>query len=154
MAESRMDALRFLENVIFLKKFTLFSGLETAELRALALIAKEVSLIDGEYAVREGDAGDSFFIVKSGALRIVKNEGLIELARVGRGECFGEMALFEDGLLRSADVRADGASILLAFQREDFFDVLNRQPGISIELLRIFSRRLREKNLKQSEQKE
>ncbi len=153
MADQKMDALRFLENVIFLRKHTLFSGLQTGELRALALIAKEIPLISGEYAVREGDAGDSFFIVKSGTLLVVKDEGKITLARIEQGGCFGEMALFEDGTLRSADVRADGPSILLSFQREDFFDVLSRQPRIAIELLVLFSRRIRELNEKLSAEK-
>ncbi|MFH0922203.1 MAG: cyclic nucleotide-binding domain-containing protein, partial [Fibrobacterota bacterium] len=70
--DNKADVFRLMENVIYLKKYTLFSDLNTEELRTLAFIASPVDVRDGERVVREGDAGDSFFIVKRGELRVVK----------------------------------------------------------------------------------
>ncbi len=50
----------------------------------------------GEFVVREGEAGQSFFFVASGQLRVFATDGLgrhTELAQLGEGAVFGEMAL-------------------------------------------------------------
>ena len=50
----------------------------------------------GAFVIREGEMGDSFFFVASGALRVFSTDGLgrhTELARLGENAVFGEMAL-------------------------------------------------------------
>lgn len=144
----KVDVLRLMENVIFLKKYTLFSELNTEEIRALALIAHEIEVQDGECVVREGDPGDVFFIVKKGKMRIVKGTGssAVVLSVMERPQCIGEMALFEEGQGRSANVTAAGPAILLKFHKDDLLDAMRKNPGISFEFLKIFGRRVRESN--------
>jgi CRP-like cAMP-binding protein len=150
--DEKVDILHLMETVIFLKRYTIFSALATEELRTLAFISKDVSVKDGQRVVRENDAGDSFFIIKHGMLRIVTESGgrAVELAVLRENECFGEMALFEEGKLRSASVYAKGDCTLLVIQKEDFFDAIAKHPGISIEMLKLFTSRLREANRKVS----
>lgn len=148
--DEKIDVLKLMENVIYLKKYTLFAALSTEELRALSLIARELSVGDNACVVREDDAGDSFFIIKRGALRIVKGSGekAVELSVLPQNAPFGEMALFEEGALRSASAYAKGDSTLLVFHRDDLFEAMTKYPGIAFELLKIFGNRLREVNAK------
>jgi len=148
--DEKIDILRLMENVIFIKKYTLFSDLDTEEIRALALIAREVVVLSGECVVRENDPGDSFFILKNGRLRIMKGSGEsgVVLTHIEKYACFGEMALFEEGLLRSASIFAEGDCSLLVFHRDELFEAMILHPGISLELLKIFGKRLRESNEK------
>lgn len=147
---SRSDVFRLLENVIYLKKYTLFSELNTEELRALAVITDQIEVKEGDVVVRDGDAGDSFFIVKRGELRVVKGEGThaVELSRIRQNECVGEMVVFEEGELRSATLTAVGDCTLLVFHRDDLYESMAKHPAIATEFIKIFSRRLREANAK------
>src|SRR3989339_1145698 len=115
-----VDIFKLLENVVFLKKYTFFSGLHAEDLKTLAFIILEKRYQDNEVVVREEEPGDSFFLVKQGSLRIEK--GGQELARIAENGCFGEMALFEEGALRSATVVAEGECSLLVIQKEAFFN--------------------------------
>ncbi len=71
-----------------------------------------------EILFREGDASDAMYVVKSGRLTIFKTKGKgeIELASIGPGQMFGEMAFF-DQRPRSASVKAtqDAEVIILPF---------------------------------------
>ena len=153
MADSK-DVFKHLENVLYLKNFTPFSGLKTDELRAIAVIAREITVPDHYCIVRENDAGDSFFIVKKGTLRVAKggDKAQVEVGTVGENEVFGEMALFEEDKLRSASIYARGECTLLVIQKDDFMRALKQFPDISIELLKLFARRLRDTNKKVLEQ--
>ena len=60
-----------------------------------------------EWIFKEGDPGDSLFLIKSGMVQIVKeiNGNDVTLATLSDNEVFGEMALFSD-LPRSASAQA------------------------------------------------
>ncbi|MEN9578666.1 MAG: hypothetical protein RJA70_1675 [Pseudomonadota bacterium] len=62
----------------------------------------------GEVIVREGDASDSAFVLKSGQCRVTRASGVDqqELRMIGPGEVFGEVGLVT-GALRSATVIAE-----------------------------------------------
>jgi CRP-like cAMP-binding protein len=100
-----LQTLQVLENIVFLKKTPLFSSVQTRELRAVAMIAEEVSFAPGETVVKEGDVGETLYVIKWGAVSITKKvtEGeAIELASLSQGEFFGDMSVF-DTEVRSAD---------------------------------------------------
>lgn len=142
------ETFKILENVIFLKKTALFSSMETADLRAIAAIADEVDFKPREEIVKENDVGDSMYIIKEGSVVIGKaiNENeRVTLAELSKGECFGEMALF-DAELRSASVYAKEACVLLFIKSDDLNDLLLSYPTITIEFLKTFIKRLRKAN--------
>ncbi|MBX9765714.1 MAG: cyclic nucleotide-binding domain-containing protein, partial [Bdellovibrionales bacterium] len=64
-------------------------------------------LARGELLFREGDPSDACYVVKTGKIAIVKAKGSseIELANIGPGQMFGEMAFF-DAKPRSAGAKA------------------------------------------------
>jgi NADH:ubiquinone reductase (H+-translocating) len=76
----------------------------------------------GQVVFREGDRGDWLYVVTEGeveVLRTVPGLGEQPVRRLGRGECFGEIALVSD-MARSATVRAVAATNVLAVDREAF----------------------------------
>ena len=76
----------------------------------------------GQIVFREGDRGDWLYVVTEGEVEVLKGDGagsLTPLRRLGRGECFGEIALVSDRP-RSATVRAVCATNVLAVDREAF----------------------------------
>jgi CRP-like cAMP-binding protein len=145
---SEQKPFQILEDVIFLKKTDLFASMETSELRAIATIAEEFHFDKGGVIVREDDVGDSLYIIKNGSVKITKkvnDSETVTLAEMTRGNCFGEMALF-DAELRSASVQADTPCILLCIKSDDLHDLLLDYPTIAIEFLKIFVKRLRAAN--------
>jgi NADH dehydrogenase len=75
----------------------------------------------GQVIFREGDRGEQLYVITDGEVEVVREHGADEtpLRRLGRGECFGEIALVSDRP-RTATVRAVSASNVLAVDREAF----------------------------------
>ena len=61
---------------------------------------------DGQNLVSKGDQADSYFIIKEGTVECVEESGKV-VREIGKGETFGEAALYED-VTRSLSVRAKG----------------------------------------------
>jgi len=81
--------------------------------------------------VKQGDVGDAFFLVKSGRVRVtVEADGkTTEMAVLGRGSCFGEMALLT-GSPRSATVSAAEPCEVVMYRRGDIDRVLAKNPAV------------------------
>src|SRR4051812_24164840 len=87
---------------------TLFRTLDAAVLADLEAELEWVTLTSGETLIRQGDPGDCLYVVISGRLRVVLEQGGKEVRvfrEVGRGESIGEMALLT-GEKRTATVYA------------------------------------------------
>lgn len=72
--------------------------------------ASLVEVADGDHVIREGEFGDTFYVVVAGTfvVEMWTDEGLVqEVSRIGRGSWFGELAMIGYGT-RAASVRADG----------------------------------------------
>jgi CRP-like cAMP-binding protein len=83
MDNKTFQSFDLLENVIFLKKTSLFSAVQTSELRAIASIVETFSVEAGDELVKESDAGDCLYVIKEGKVRITKkttDNKLIDLA--------------------------------------------------------------------------
>lgn len=117
-AESNRWVFRLLQSRAFHKLPTgnigrMFQGFEEVEVRA------------GEVIVREGDAGDYFYVIKDGAAAVLKHldESESIVAYLVRGDCFGEDALLSN-TTRNATVRMVQAGRLMRLSRRTFEDVL------------------------------
>lgn len=131
------------EKVLFLKSIDLFRALPGEELAQIASIAEELHVSPGDLVFGEGEQGDALFIVVEGRVRVHK--GSRTLAELGERECFGEMSVL-DAEPRSASVSALGDGVLLKIGREEFKDILSERPEISLGIMKVLSRRLREAN--------
>ncbi|MEX0892267.1 MAG: cyclic nucleotide-binding domain-containing protein [Gemmatimonadota bacterium] len=134
-----------IEQVVkMLDKVPLFEGLPTSDLERIAALVRGREVAEGEQLFREGDAGDRFYIVHSGAVEILKERprGDHERLAVKRaGEAFGEMALLTDAP-RSATVRALEATRLLSVSRAQFDELLGGE-GLAVRLMKGLARALR-----------
>jgi CRP/FNR family transcriptional regulator/CRP/FNR family cyclic AMP-dependent transcriptional regulator len=137
------------EMLDFALNVPLFKGLATREAAAIcsALVAR--TFREGEVVVREDDREtQTFFMIAAGSVHVVvlSAEGKQTiLARMKKGDYFGEMALL-DGEPRSASVVAAEECTLLMLYRRSFLDILRKYPAIAIHMLVEFSRRLRRTN--------
>jgi CRP-like cAMP-binding protein len=92
----------------------------------------------GQVIFREGDAGDSFYLIEHGGVQVIRGDR--EVSRLGPGDCFGEGALFS-GQTRSATVIAIGASRYFRLRREAFTAIVGRYPAVHRQLLDLHSSR-------------
>ena len=100
----------------------------------------EVSLEPGELLFETGEVGDAMFVIVSGAVEVVRGGAVI--ARLGEGECVGEMAAL-DWEPRSATVRASKTTHLVKLERNDLMDLLTDYPELVRSLSRVLVERLR-----------
>lgn len=113
-------------------KMRLFARLSQRELRRVLEVAFLRVARPGEVVLSEQEHGDEFYIVLSGQLRV--QSGDAPLSIVGPGEHVGEMALIRNSP-RSATVVSDDTSELLVIKRDDFFEILRKEPELSVKLL-------------------
>ncbi|CAN5732422.1 hypothetical protein BH11MYX2_BH11MYX2_10960 [soil metagenome] len=117
----------------------LFSELSPAVLELLIPRMKLVVLDPDEVLFNEGDAGECLYVVSEG--EVVVESGGNELARLGPGSFFGEVALITDQP-RSATVRAVTRVEALAIDRDVVRDAAAEEPDIVNTLLRFVRERL------------
>lgn len=91
----------------------------------------------------EGDAGDCMYLIESGQVKIISEQGGQEklLAYLGPGNFFGETALLL-GDRRTATVKVVLDVDLLVLRKNDLDDLLQVHPAIAITITRELSRRL------------
>ncbi|MEZ5967076.1 MAG: mechanosensitive ion channel family protein [Planctomycetota bacterium] len=113
------------------------------ELEALANDATVVNFGRGERVVHQGDAGDSLFVIRDGSaiVTISDEQGAErEVARLGRGEFFGEMALLT-GETRTANVTALDDIEVIVIHKDALHGILARRPGLAQEMAEIVEAR-------------
>jgi CRP/FNR family transcriptional regulator, cyclic AMP receptor protein len=133
------------ESVELLAHIPLFCELSRRELRQLADAAIQRDYPAGTTIVRQGETGVGFYVVIRG--RALIQQRLVdrsdrELATLGRGEIFGEMALL-DVFPRSASVVALEETSALVIPIFDFRALLYDDADIAMKLLAVLSRRVR-----------
>lgn len=130
--------------VATLARVPLFVDLGQRELQRLAAACAEREYAAGDVLVRQGDPGAGLFVIESGRVRVMRHEegSARELAVMGPGEVFGEMALLDE-YPRSATVTAIEPTRVILLPVFDFRAALHEDGDISIRLLAVVSRRLR-----------
>jgi len=137
-----------------LRRVSLFSELSPSELEKIARVAVPRSYQAGSIILREGDPGDTCYILRSGEARVVRQHAdgrAITLTNLGPGEIFGELAMF-DGEVRSATVEAVDDVRAVAILAGDLKRLLAEHPEIAVKLLGALAARLRETNARISRQ--
>ena len=141
-------------NVGVLRKLPLFEGLSETDLEWLAAQAQQVSVRAGEFLIREGDPGDSAYVVIEGEFEIIKRSDQRDIVIALRepGAVIGEMALL-DRAPRSASVRSVTESRLLQISDAVFYELIERSTPAVKAILKTVSGRLQQNEgmLRQSE---
>jgi CRP-like cAMP-binding protein len=103
----------------------LFASLPLPTLENLASRFVPVTAAPGEVVIREGDAGDRFYVIEDGEVAVSLHGRRV--ATLGPGKYFGEIALMHD-TTRNATVTAVTSATLLALDRVEFLEALTRHP--------------------------
>jgi len=98
----------------------------------------------GATIVRQGELGDSMYVIQDGQVEVVSNTGNreVQLAILGKNEFFGEMAIFEHEF-RSATVRALGTARILTVDHKNFLRRIHEDPSLAYRLMEVMSSRVR-----------
>ncbi|MFN0172071.1 MAG: mechanosensitive ion channel family protein [Bryobacteraceae bacterium] len=134
VAAERLSALNAVE---------LFRILKPDELQDLAARLRKVSFAPGETVLREGDEGDSLFMVTHGHVRVLLSRGpaLSEhIATLGPGQFFGEMSLLT-GEPRSATVAAVEQVDCLVLGKQDLLNLFEQRPAVAVEMSTLITER-------------
>ncbi len=125
-----------------LRGIDLFRPLTEDELRSAAQRFRHLHYAAGEPIIREGDDGDSFFVVDRGEVQVQKDFGGArrDLARLMEGQFFGEMALLT-GERRAATVMAATDVDLFTIDKGAFHEILVANPAIAVEISTILAER-------------
>jgi len=144
--EHEMDTeITISDKILHLKGIELFEGLSVGEFAAVASVTEEIVYAAGEFVIKEGDTGETMYLIVSGEVSVVKGQGQdqeIELARIGTGDYFGEMALVDD-IVRSATVRTEKESCFLVLHKQEFKEIVREYPQIALQICKVLSARIR-----------
>lgn len=128
-----------------LQRSPLFRGLQPQALERIAELAVQRGYRSGEIIFSQGDPGDALYGVVTGKVRISAGAAdgrEIFLNILEAGDTFGEIALL-DGGIRTASAVTMAPSELVSIRRDHFLAVLEREPQVALELLRLCGERLR-----------
>jgi hypothetical protein len=106
-----------IEEITLLHQVPMFASLSVAASEYLARNVTVVAVPASTVLIKEGDAGDHFYLVATGRFDVARQGQ--HVATEGPGGFFGEMALLRD-LPRQATVTASEDSTVYAFDRKDF----------------------------------
>ena len=102
---------------------------------------------NGQLIFKEGDEGEQMYIIQEGAVRIsryIAGKDHI-LAVLNKGDFFGEMAIVSK-MKRSANATAVGEVHLLAFNREGFIQMIEKNAKIGLNVIDKLCKRLETTN--------
>ncbi|HZD18030.1 MAG TPA: cyclic nucleotide-binding domain-containing protein [Actinomycetota bacterium] len=116
-----------------LARVPLFASLSPRQLRRLADLTEEQRYMEGAAIVREGDTGDTFYVIMSGGAKVVRGSGRV-VNHLYPGDFFGEISLL-DGGPRTASVVAETELTMLALPRSAFLRTIRDEPAVGIKLL-------------------
>jgi len=136
------------ETVELLARTPMFRELSRKDLEQLGQVAVPRSYGRGQVIFRQGDQGDTCYVVRSGSVRVTHDHTdgrTITLAELRPGDMFGELAMFNREV-RSATVQALEDSSALALLAGDMRRMLLSHPHIAVNMLAWMSDRLRAAN--------
>jgi len=128
-----------------LKSCKLFMGLPEENLQELSSVAIYVRYNRGDLIFSDGDAGEGFYIVLHGRVKLYKlgPDGREQILHfVSNGDPFGEVTLFA-GVSYPAYARAATDLEALYFSRDDFKTLVCKDPQLSLNMIAIMSHHLR-----------
>ena len=123
-----------------LRKIKLFEGCSPEELDRIDQLSDTLDVAAGSVLAQEGHLGKEFVVIVSGSATISR-EGK-ELATIGAGDYFGEIALL-DGRPRTTDAIAHTNCELAILERRDFLPFIRSQPLLAMKFVELLCMRLR-----------
>ncbi len=104
----------------------IFAPLPPPQLEWVARQARWITFEPGEVVITEGDAGDAYYVLESGTLRVTKHGELLRVLSA-RAAGVGEIALLRD-VPRTATVTSETVSVMLMVGRAPFLEAVTGHP--------------------------
>ena len=136
------------ETVRLLAATEVFGEVEARELTEVAQVAVPRHWDRGEVIFREGDVGDTCYLLRSGAILLTREHQdgrMVALAELRAGMLFGELAMFR-GDRRSATAEVIEPASALALLATDMQRLVRRNPDLALKLLASLAERVSRTN--------
>lgn len=150
------------KDILLLQKTDLFENLDLSQIKTVSSICREIKFSENEIIMKEGDVGDSLYIILEGTVEVIKSLVISDLGEVDYREgaknkvftkidekshaVFGEIALLEE-CKRTATIRAVTDCIFYEIKKDDFLRLIETDCvagcKILLNMARIVSSRLR-----------
>lgn len=114
------------ETVALIRQVAIFAPLDLAAVERLARALLPLDVPAGATVIRQGDAGDRYYVIREGLLRV--NVDGRDVNTLGAGEGFGEIALLRD-MPRTSTVVAESDVRLYALERGLFLNTVSGSPS-------------------------
>jgi hypothetical protein len=111
-----------------LSRIDILRAMPPEEIQVLVPFVKELRCKPGQTLIREGDVGDSLYLIESGTARVAKS-GTTDTWQVGAGTAVGEAALLT-GEKRNATVTTETALVAWRIGREEFDAAVHASPAL------------------------
>jgi CRP/FNR family transcriptional regulator, cyclic AMP receptor protein len=136
------------ETARLLARTEVFGDLEERELVEVAQVAVPRHWDRGEVIFREGDRGDTCYLLRTGAVVLTREHQdgrMVALAELRAGALFGELAMFR-GETRSATAEAIEPTTAVALLASDMQRLIRRSPDIALKFLGTLAERVSKTN--------
>ena len=110
------------EMIQILRQVHILRPLGLENIKKVISCLKEIEIDDKDFVFKQGDPGDSFFIVKEGRVDIIKDG--VFLRTIGKNDFFGERAILYNES-RSANAVAKAKTLLWVLNKTDFFRIID-----------------------------
>ncbi|XP_043111990.1 cGMP-dependent protein kinase 1a isoform X2 [Puntigrus tetrazona] len=130
----RTGLIKHAEYMELLKSVLTFRGLPEEILSKLADVLEETHYEDGDYIIRQGARGDTFFIISKGKVTMTREDcpgqEPVYLRSMGKGDSFGEKALQGEDI-RTANVIAAESVTCLVIDRDSYKHLIGGLEDVS-----------------------
>ncbi|HHO59034.1 MAG TPA: cyclic nucleotide-binding domain-containing protein [Thiotrichales bacterium] len=145
----KQNAPGLYDRILLLKQSAVFGQVKTEDLKVVAQSLQEERYFSGDRVFDIGEYGDCMYIIQAGrvgiALEKINRSHPAFVTELGKGECFGEMNLFDD-LPRSASACVIDDAILLSLEKSRLRALIINYPELGLGMLKALSLRLRQAN--------
>lgn len=142
--------MKLSDNITYLKKIPFFSSLSYDELKQIDDLIIMRKYKKGMFVFLEDEPGEALFFIKSGQIKLSKmletgEEQILQILKAD--DIFAEVVLFDQGPYPATAEVIEDAKIGM-IKSEDVNKLIKRNPEISIKILDVMSKRLRQAQMK------
>ncbi len=150
--ETTLPAETIMNRLLLLKSVSLFKNLSLDELMLIDESLEQTQVLNGATIFTEGELAAHLYIIAEGRVQLVKDIDGIKrsLRQLGKGDYFGEVALFDDAPLWDGAI-AQTECTLLKLEKNRFLSLITQRPHMILEICRFLSQRLRDTDHYRSE---
>lgn len=131
-------------DVEILKNIPLFKNIDPAKLKLLAFTSEHLEFAIGDILCRQGDPGDSAYILLEGNADVEVETApgtSLTVAQLKQNDIVGEIAILCD-VPRTATVRASSNVVTLRVSKDGFFNLVTQFPQVGVEIMHELASRL------------